>query len=160
MQIVFGILYVLAGFLLAIPYCMLAGWNEESFPMAILVSPAFLFVWFMLSIFAGIFDLDSKKAIRLNWRAAFKKSDLPILPGFLPLFWAWTIYMFLPIIFHWSAILLEKIGCNTVASFIDTHRYASQLYLFVVALALLVLISVGISAWDAAKRTWIRIRHS
>lgn len=159
MQIVLGIFYVLAGILLAIPYCLLAGWNAESFMMVAFVAPAFLFVWFMLATFAGVIEPSHRRTIHFNWRVAFGKSDRRVLSGSLPIFWVWTLYSFLPVILHWSAVLLGKIGYETISSLLDTHRYASPLYVFVATLMLLILIGIVTSAWEAAKNAWIRMVH-
>lgn len=159
MQIVLAILYVLAGVLLAIPYCLLAGWSAESFPMVAFVAPAFLFIWFMTATFAGVVEPGYRRTLHFNWRAAFGKNDRRMLPGSLSIFWAWTLYSLLPIILHWGAVLLGKIGYETVASLIDTHRYASPLYVFMATLMLLILIAMVTSAWDAAKNLWARIVH-
>lgn len=158
MQIVLGILYVivyvLVGVLLAIPYCLLAGWSLENLPIVAFVAPAFLFVWFMAAVFAGVIDHGHRRVILFNWRAAFGKSER--LPSSLTIFWVWTFYSILPIILHWSAVLLEKIGYETVGSFIDMHRYASPLYIFMATLMLLVLIGMVTSAWEATKNVWTR----
>ena len=159
MQIVLGIFYALVGILLAIPYCLLAGWNAESFVMVMFVAPAFLFIWFMTATFAGVIEAGHRRTIHFNWRAAFGKSDRRVLSGSLPIFWVWTLYSFLPIILHWSAVLLGKIGYETVASLLDTHRYASPFYVFMATLMLLILIGMVTSAWDAAKNVWTRIVH-
>ncbi len=157
MQIVLAILYMLAGILLATPYCFLAGWDAESFPVVAFVAPAFLFIWFIAATLAGVIEPGYRRMIHFNWRAAFGKSYSRVLPGSLLLFWAWTLYSFLPIILHWSAVLLGKIGYDTVASLIDMHRYASPLYIFVATFMLLALIVMATSAWDAAKDVWMRI---
>ena len=159
MQIVLGILYVLLGVLVAIPYCLLAGWSPENFPMVAFVAPAFLFVWFMAAVFAGVIDHGHRRAIRFNWRAAFNKDERRRLPGSLTIFWVWSFYSILPIILHWSAVLLGKIGYETVGSFIDMHRYASPLYIFMATLMLLILIGMVTSAWEATKNVWTRFVH-
>ncbi len=159
MQIVLSILYVLAGILLAIPYCLLAGWNAESFSVVMFVAPAFLFIWFFTATFAGVIEVSHRRTIHFNWRAAFVKSDFRVLSGSLPIFWAWTLYSFLPIILHWSAVLLGKIGYEKVSSLLDTHRYASPFYVFMATLMLLILIGMVTSAWEAAKNTWTRMVH-
>lgn len=159
MNIVLGIFYVLAGILLAIPYCLLAGWNAESFMMVAFVAPAFLFVWFMMATFAGVIEPGHRRTIHFNWRAAFGKTDHRMLSGSLPIFWAWTLYSFLPVILHWSAVLLGKVGYETVSSLLDTHRYASPFYVFMATLMLLVLVGMVTSAWEAAKNAWTRIVH-
>lgn len=159
MQIVFAVLYVLAGLLLAIPYCLLAGWSLERFPMVAFVAPAFLLIWFIMATFAGIVETDRGRRVYFNWRAAFGKSDRRSMSGSLPIFWTWTLYSFLPVIFHCSAVLLGKIGYETVSSLLDTHRYASQFYVFMATLMLLILTAMVTSAWDAAKNLWARIVH-
>ena len=159
MNFVLSILYFLAGFLLAIPYCFLAGWNVESFVTVVFVAPAFLLVWFMTAIFAGIIELGRGRTIHFNWRAAFSKSESRMLPGSLPIFWVWTIYSFSPIILHWSAVLLEKVGHETVSSFLDTHRYMSPLYMIMATLMSFLLIRMAISMWEVAKNVWTRIVH-
>lgn len=159
MQIMFGILYVLAGVLLAIPYCFLAGWSADSFLTVAFVAPAFLYVWFMMAAFAGIIEPGHKWWVHFNWRAALGKSDRQMLSRCLLSFWMWTLYSFLPVIFHWGAVFLERIGFKTVSTLINTHRYLSPLYVFVSTLILFVLIEVGTSAWETAKKTWTRIVH-
>lgn len=159
MDIALGILYVLAGILLAIPYCLLAGWNTESFMMVAFVAPAFLFVWFMMATFAGVIEPGHRRTIHFNWRAAFGKTDHRMLPGSLLIFWAWTLYSFLPVILHWSAVLLGKVGYETASLLLDTHRYASPFYVLIATLMLLVLIGMVTSAWEGARNLWTRIVH-
>ena len=85
MQIVLAVLYILAGILLAIPYCLLAGWNTENLPTVAFVAPAFLFIWFMTAIFAGVVEAGHRRRrIHFNWHAAFGKSDRRMLPESLP----------------------------------------------------------------------------
>ena len=158
-NIVLYILYSLVGVLLAIPYCLLAGWSPENFILVVFVAPAFLFIWFLMAAFAGIFEPGYGRRIHFNWRAAFRKSERRVLPGSRLIFWMWTLYSLLPIILHWSAVLLEKIGYETVGSLLDTHRYASPFYVFMATLMLLILIVMVTSAWDAAKNVWTRIVH-
>lgn len=157
MQIVLYILYALVGILLAIPYCLLSGWDSESFPIVALLAPAFLFIWFIVASFAGIIEAGHRRTIHFNWHAAFGKSDRRVPSGSLSIFWIWTLYSFLPLILHWSAILLRKISYETVASLIDIHRYASPLYVFVATLVLLILIGMLTKAWDIGKNKWTQI---
>jgi len=159
MQIFFSILYVLAGLLLAIPYCLLAGWNAESYLMVAFVAPAFLFVWFMMAIFVGIIEPGNSRVIHFNWRAAFGKSDYQRFPGFLAFFWAWTLYSVLPIIFHWSAMFIEQVGYETVSSLIDTHRYASTSYAIMGTIMLFVLGMMVARSYEAMKTVWTRMVH-
>lgn len=153
------ILYVLAGFLLAIPYCLLAGWSTENFPMVAFVAPAFLCIWFMLASIAGVIGVARSRKIYFDWRAALNKSDQQRLPGALSFFWVWTLYSFLPIILHWGAALLKNVGYETVGSLLNTHRYASTLYVFMAILMLAILVGVFTSAWDTAKKVWIQFVH-
>lgn len=157
MQIVFGIFYVLVGFLLAIPYCLLAGWSYENFPMVAFVAPAFLFIWLMLGVFSGVITIrDHHRPIHFDWRVAFRKGGRSKLPGSLLFFWAWTLYSLLPIILHWSYVLLEEVGYETVASLINTHRYTSTLYVFVATFAFIALMGMLTSALGVLSNTWRR----
>ena len=159
MEIVLGVLYMLAGILLAIPYCLLAGWSAENFLIVTFVAPAFLFVWFMAASFAGIIEPGNHRMLRFNWRATFSESDRRSLPGSLSVFWAWTLYSFLPVILHWSAVLLEEIGYETVSSLIDTHRYASPLLVLWGTILLFILIAVATGVSNTVKEIWTRIVH-
>jgi len=158
MHMVLGIFYVLAGILLAIPYCLLAGWKAENFMIVAFVAPAFFFVWFMTATYAGIIEPGHRRTIHFNWRAAFRKSDRRMLPGSLAIFWGWTVYSFLPIILHWGAALLGKVGYETVGSILDTHRYASPLYALIATLMLLILTTLLTNAVEGAKNVLARRR--
>ncbi|MEK7461641.1 MAG: hypothetical protein AAB586_01065 [Patescibacteria group bacterium] len=120
------------------------------------MAPAFLFVWFMTAICAGVVDTTHGGTICFNWRAAFGKSDRRLLSGSLPIFWAVILYSFLPIILHWSAMLLGKVGYGTVSSLLDTHRYASLLYIFIAILMLLFFTSMTVSVWKNMKNMWVQ----
>lgn len=159
MQVVLMILYVLVGIPLAIPYCLMAGWDAESFALVMFVAPAFLFIWFMVATFAGVIEVSRRGTICFNWRAAFGQSNRYLLSGSLSIFWMWTFYSFLPIILHWSAVLLGKIGYETVSSFLDTHRYASLFYVFMATVMLFCLTGIVAIMWDTIKNTRIRILH-
>ncbi len=160
MSIVVGILYVLTGFLVAIPYCLLAGWNTEAVPMVAFVAPAFLFVWFILAMFAGVLGSGyGERLIYFSWRAAFRKSEQRGLPGSRVVFWVWTLYSLMPIILHWSAILLNSIGYASVGTMLDIHRYASPFYIFIATMVSLVLIGMTQSAWETMKNEWMRLTH-
>lgn len=155
-----AILYVLAGTLLAIPYCLLAGWDAKSFPMVAFVAPAFLFVWFILATFAGIIDVrDGKPRFHLNWRAAFYKGERRRLPGSHVIFWIWSLYSLLPIILHWSAALLNSVGFTAVASALETHRYASPYFLFLGTWVLLVIVGMALGAWETVRGRWTRLAN-
>ncbi len=155
MTIILYVLYVLVGILLAIPYCILAGWNTESFMVVVFAAPAFVFIWFVLAGFAGVLEVGhGERRICLNWRAAFRKGDRLGLPGSLVVFWIWTLYSLLPILVHWSAVLLNGIGFVSVGMTLDAHRYASWFYIFMATMALCVLIGMTHSAWEAMKNGW------
>lgn len=156
MYLIFIILYALAGILLGIPYCLLAGWDPKSFMTIAFVAPAFLFIWLVVAIFAGVIDIDHRKKVYFNLRAAFGKNSQSVSPGSLFVFWLWTFYSFLPVIFHWSALFLEKIGYENVGSIINTHRYTVLVYVFIVALALIVLIGMVNTVWGKTKDIWTR----
>lgn len=156
MQIVFGIFYVLAGILLAIPYCFLAGWIFKNFLLVAVVAPAFFFIWFMLAVFAGIIHRGYRKAIYFDWYAIFKKSDRQMYSHSLALFWMWTFYILLPIILHWSAVVLKKIGYVTGGSLIDMHRYASLYYVFIAIIMLFGIIGIVIVVCEVMKNMWKR----
>ena len=151
-------MYFLVGVLLAIPYCILAGWNPENFVLVAYVAPAFLFIWFMFGSFAGVLVAGhGKPRLFVDWRAAFGKTERPKLPGFLVGFWAWTTYCLLPIILHWSAVLLEKVGYVSWSTLLNDHRYASPFYLFAATIALLIVIAMIQSAWESTKSGWSRL---
>lgn len=155
MQIVLTFLYLLVGFLLAIPYCLLAGWSTESYPMVAFVMPAFLFIWLMLAFFTGV--VDEGHPISFNWRAAFGKGDRRRLTGSPVMLWAWTIYGFLPVTIHWSAVFLGKVGYETASSFLDAHRYGSPFLVLIATFILLILSRLAINASGAAKNIWTRL---
>lgn len=160
MIFVLCLFYMMVGILVAIPYCLLAGWSAENFPMVAFVAPAFLFIWFLLASFAGILHVGhGERRIYFNWRAAFCKSELRELPMSRMIFWIWTLYSLLPIILHWSAGLLENTGYESVGATLNTHRYASPYYLFMATMVLLVLIGMTHSAWEAMRNGWMRLTH-
>lgn len=156
MQIVFTVIYMLLGVLLSIPYYMLAGGFEESFLIVVYVAPAFLFIWCALAVISGVMERGNGRVFRINWRAAFGKTDRRVLPWSLTIFWIWTVYCTLPVILHWAAVILGRIGYQPVASVIDTYRYASLFYVFVTTLALLFFIGVASSAWGSVRNIWAR----
>jgi len=157
--VIIYIFYVLAGILLAIPYCLLAGWSKELLLIIAFIAPLFLFIWFMSAESAGVIDVSRRGMFRFDWRAAFGRTNCRTESGALPIFWVWTLYCFLPVILHWSAILLGKIGYETVGSILDNNRYTSWLYVFSTTIILLLLIGATSSAWVAMKNWWMRVAH-
>ncbi|MEK7120791.1 MAG: hypothetical protein AAB840_01735 [Patescibacteria group bacterium] len=145
--------------MLAIPYCFLAGWSTEGYTTIGFVAPAFLTVWFMAAIPAGVVKTYSPRKIYFDWRAAFGKSNRQALPGSLTIFWAWTLYSLLPIIAHWGAMLLEKIGHQSTSSLIDKHRYMSPLFVFMATLILFIILMMMNNVWEKAKKMWAQIAH-
>lgn len=86
-------------------------------------------------------------------------TDQYSLPGSRAVFWLLTVYCLLPIILHWTAMLLERIGHQPVASVLDRHRYASLIYVFTATLMLLILAGMASSAWRGARDIWMRFVH-
>ncbi len=154
MYLVFGILYFFTGVLLAIPYCLLAGWSFDHFLIAIWVAPAFLFVWFTAATFAGITEVGHRRTLYLNWRVALGQSNHRGLPGSLFIFWMWTFYSLLPIILRWSAILLGEIGYEAASSLLNKHRYASPLYVAVIVATSIVVVLTIMHVRDKVGRAW------
>lgn len=158
MPFVYVVLFVLVGCLLAIPYCLLAGWSWENYPIVALVTLFFLLIWYSTAFLAGIVYTGQDGKTRFQWRAAFGKG-VRLHQGTIVPFWTWTFFCLLPIIVHWSAWLLGKIGYETIASHIDGHRYATPFYFFAVNCVLIIfgwIITVG---WDKTKKAWSRIWH-
>lgn len=156
MQIVFLILYVLVGIVLSVSYCILAGWDYEVFPVAFLLAPAFAVIWFITATMAGVIGFFSnRKKIYFNWRVAFGREDRQATPLSLVFFWIWTTYSLLPIIIHWSAILLDKIGYKTISSFIDKYRYASLPSIFSAVLLSIVILVMITTLGGELKKIWM-----
>ncbi len=152
MKIRLAILYTLTGFVLALPYCFLAGWNTRSYALVALLAPVFLFVWIFFAGLSGLFSVGyhDRKRIYLNWFVIFNKVGRRI-PGSLMLFWVWTLCGLLPIILHWCAFLFNRIGHLSIGETIDAHRYASPVYLFIVSLVLIIMIDKAYNAWETMK---------
>lgn len=156
LTITIGVIYMTIGIVLALPYCALAGWNPSNFIFVSFVAPALLFIWFMISIFAGIIKLDENERLRLNLPAAFRRCDNRPLRGSLLIFWGWAFWLSLPIISHWGAFLLEKNGHAEIALLINTHRYATPFYALLIALVLSILVVVISATTDKTKRALAR----
>lgn len=155
MQIILAILYSVLGLILAIPYCLLAGWEMENYAIVSFVAPAFLFIWFILGSLAHIFEPDYRRRpfiIRFNWRIAFGISNGNAMSGSKTLFWLWTAYSFLPIIAHWGSKLIEQLGFQSLSEIVNTHRYSTPLYALFGTLALIILLGFASSIAEYVKR--------
>lgn len=159
MHIVFALVYAIVGILLAIPYCLLAGWNGDSFVIVAFVAPAFLVPLLVAAIFAGIIGISEQGEIQINWKVAFRKNNRRPVPGSLALFWGWILYSFLPVIFHWSAVLLQMIELEKVSSLIETHRYRSPILALIAILFLFILAAMTTSVIEKTKKVWARVRN-
>lgn len=67
MELFYAVIYVLIGVLLAVPYCLLAGWSADSFGMVVFVAPAFLFIWYVVASLAGVIVPGYGRVIHFNW---------------------------------------------------------------------------------------------
>ena len=142
MNILFFIGYVVVGAVLAIPYNYLAGWNSHYLIGIAITAPIFLCIWLVVAVLAGVIQVDRhRQMLRLNWRAAGVR-DQSYAPWSLPIFWAWTIYMFLPVILRGIAALQMQLGYVTASSFLYTHRYDSLLYALVALVAFVIALTL------------------
>lgn len=146
------VIYCLIGYVLAIPYCFLAGWSQNDYPAVVMFLPGFLLVWVGSAIVAGVIEPVSAK-IRFNWRAAFRKGWRVLT------FWLWTFYCLLPISLHISSVILKKVGFSTIAEKVYQHRYGSTFYVPLVIIMAVCFIAVVSAMWDEMKTAWKKITH-
>lgn len=118
--------FIVFGIMLAVPYCILAGWNTNQFALMAFVAPLLYSMWISIAYAFGIAE-PSKKRPKICWRAAFHSDSLFM-------FWPCTGYVFLPIIVHQNSKLFSLFGYNSVAQVMEEHKYASLLYAFPVML--------------------------
>lgn len=159
MNIFLWFLYMVIGMIISIPYCLLAGWSWENWPIVAFVAPAFLFVWMVFGTFAGhIYPRhDHKRSIGFSWRGGRGGREMGHgLPGSKGVFWAWTAYGLLPIIIHWGAVLIDILGHKTVATTINAHRYASPMYVLLGTMLLSCLIAMTVGVCRMIKNGWTR----
>ncbi len=151
------VVYYVLGLIISVPYCLLAGWSWENWPVVAFVAPAFLFVWLTLGVMAGHVYLyeNVRWPIGFSLRGVFKQGKH--MRGTKGAFWTWTVYGLLPIIVYWSGVLISKMGYESVATMLKVHRYMSPLYVFVAMLFLLLMGGIAISVWDGLKSGWPRI---
>lgn len=154
----FFFLYFLAGIILAILYSLLAGGDLMNLIWIILATPSILIVWFMLAAFSGIFCVDRFDSTRFffDWRAAFSRKHGPnFSTSFLPFFWIWTCYLFLPVTFRWSAVLMNWLGYESVGVWLYTHRYESWSLTITAALFLICIVEMLSYACELLKKIWV-----
>lgn len=123
--------FIVVGALFAIPYCLLSGWNSESFVWMMVGLPIMLSIWLALANQAGIIETDvisgGKKITQFYPKVAFGLEVNSSVPWALRVFWVWTVYCLLPIILHNTSRLLHKAGVEKPATFLEVHRYGSLL---------------------------------
>jgi hypothetical protein len=161
MQFILAILYAVFGLILAIPYCLMAGWSMENYAIVAFVAPAFLFIWLIMGTLAHIFETGHRGRfpIRFDWRVAFGISKGNGLEGSKILFWFWTAYCLLPIISHWGSKLIEIFGFHSLSEIISTHRYSTPLFAFLATLFLAALLIFVEIATDLIKESWRKLKY-
>lgn len=153
MRFALGLLYALIGVVLSFPYCYLAGWDINFIGMLLVVLPGALMIWLMLATFAGIISPNGRYSCRFLWKSAFVRSDLCIMPYALPVFWIWTGYILLPIVCHWCAMFLSKIGFDAVSQVVERFRYLSPILVLGLAILAVVFIVLINSVTSSAKQS-------
>ncbi len=124
-RIVFAVYYITVGLILAIPYCLLAGWNVQALVVVTFVLPAFLMMWTELATLAGILNGDhlSRSLLHVDWRASLKRSEHAL--GSVTKFWLWCLFCFLPIICNLCGWMIQVIGYTNTAELVNRYRYWS-----------------------------------
>ncbi|MCR4274816.1 MAG: hypothetical protein NUW02_02075 [Candidatus Campbellbacteria bacterium] len=155
MTVVGVIVYCFIGLVLAVPYCLLAGWSPESLPAVATFGPAFLLIWLLFGVTSGVVVPNSNRKwlpVRFHWRGSRSKSTAP-----RSVFWIWTAYGLLPILVHWSSMLLGKMGYSEIALLLNANRYMSIVYVFLGGLVVACLLIVAFGVWEGLKnaRTWV-----
>ncbi len=120
----FMIIVFLIGMILSVPYCFLAGWSPESQKLVAVLGSLFIFQWGVFAARADI--LEFHPSLRINWKETLMwRSNRPFLcPSAKVGFWAWTVMCVLPIILHWVAWLVGKVGQEHTSVILDRYRYA------------------------------------
>lgn len=150
MPFAFYVAYYIFGLILSVPYCLLAGWSWENYPIVALVLPGFLFVWLMIGTLAGHVYLYNSKhwPIGFSWRGVYEER---LLPGAKGAFWSWTALGLLPIVVYWTAVALHAMGYESIAGLLKVHRYMSPLYVIYFGLCLLLMWGIAMSAWEGIR---------
>lgn len=135
--------YTLIGMFISVPYCFLAGWSWEQWPIVVFVAPIFMFVWIVLGVLAGHIY-----SVGFSW-TVYK--HMPRIPYSKGVFYFWTFYCFLPIIIRWVSALIDVMGYQHVANLLNFHRYATPAYVFIFLVCSLLLFGVVAAIVEVLK---------
>ncbi len=153
MQFFLAVFYVLVGILLAAPYCYFAGWNVESFILAMVVAPLLFGVWLIVAGISSVIVANRNgRRIYLNWRAAFFKDASGRTSGKRLMFWLYTSWCLLPIIVRGVSVLAGSLGYEKLASVLYAHRYASMYHVFMGSLVLILVIVIATTLWESVRK--------
>lgn len=130
-------LYMVLGFALSIPYCILAGWDRYVCTIVAMLAPAYAFVWLLLAGSSRLIRVYDGNKLYFNWRTAFREGESS--NDFLPIFWGWTMTGLLPIFCNLASKGLYELGYKTGGSFLYEHRYHSPFATIAIAFVLIVL---------------------
>ena len=155
-----AILYFITGVFFAVPYCLLAGWSYEFFPIITFTAPFLLLFWFMMGTFAGVFSTwHGRRAPHSHWREAFNGNSPRSIPGTRWVFGVMTFLGLLPIIFRLFSIILGTFGYEALGSSLYFHRYASPIYLLLIIMLLFMIAAMVGIVVDAMKKNWMKLVH-
>jgi hypothetical protein len=113
MQILFSIIWIIVGIILAVPYVWLAGGYSD---------PAVIITFFGPGVCLLLF---------------FLYHISKVLKEIKPFFWFLLVYSFLPVLLNGVSMLLKWMGVRGAADFIFNHRYESLAIIFILLAALL-----------------------
>jgi len=136
MNIVFFVVYILAGCILSIPYTLLANGNLENLLITSWIAPAAAFFLFIVYQLRGIGRKDGKLP---RWGGAF--------------FWIMAAYFCLPIIFNGISILLRWSGYSVLGDIVFSTRYLSLLVLLIALLIALIIFGAASDFWKSFSGT-------
>lgn len=122
MQFIFGLLWVIAGLVISIPYTFLSGGNYKNFMFTVFFGPVAGFILFV-----------SLSISRVSGSKLF--------------FWLLILYFCFPIILNGISILLRWSGENEIGSFVFTYRYFSLFAIPVAILASLLIWNLISEGW-------------
>ncbi|HXK39308.1 MAG TPA: hypothetical protein VJ837_00545, partial [Candidatus Paceibacterota bacterium] len=90
MYVILAVVYLIVGFIVAIPYCLLAGWDSYNYPAVAILAPGMAFLWFMCGALSGHFHNYGKRVVNFSW---WNRND-PLKFGWV--FYGWSLYCLLP----------------------------------------------------------------
>jgi hypothetical protein len=151
------------GTILALPYCLLVGWDWKVYAPMTAGMPAMIIIWFMLGTLA---DVTHTKPLRICWKNSIRRNnpDSSRIP--LVLFWSWTAFCLLPLLIRAVALLLPLVGFSQYSNAAYEYRYTILGHvLFVALFSFVVLLALGgmLEIMDRMRQTrpiCIRIRRS